>query len=68
MTTEPVLSESTPASEAIVDVLVEAGIDMVFGLRGGHMSKLLRGLAVRTDSVRYVPVRQETLTTPMAET
>lgn len=68
MTIRPALNESTSVGEAVFDVLEAAGIDMIFGLRGGHTSKMLGALQKREGRLRYVPVRQETVATQMAET
>jgi acetolactate synthase-1/2/3 large subunit len=65
--TKKLLEEETLASEAIVRVLKEAGIDMVFGIQGGNMGRLYDALYDHRDSVRAVLVRHEQLASVMAE-
>jgi acetolactate synthase-1/2/3 large subunit len=66
-TTEKLLTEEVRASEAIVRVFEDAGIDMIFGIPGGHMGKLYDALYDHQDSVRCVLVRHEQLACVMAE-
>jgi acetolactate synthase-1/2/3 large subunit len=54
--------------DAVFDVLEDAGINIIFGLRGGHTAKMLGVLAKRQSRIKYVSVRQETVATQMAET
>lgn len=65
--TQRLLTQPALASEAIVKVLEEAGIDMVFGIQGGNMGRLYDALYDRQDSVRAVLVRHEQLASVMAE-
>ena len=65
--TEKMLSEDVRAAEAIVRVLEDAGIDMVFGIPGGHMGRLYDALYDHQDSIRAVLVRHEQLASVMAE-
>jgi acetolactate synthase-1/2/3 large subunit len=67
VTTRPALNESTSVGEAVFDVLEDAGIELIFGLRGGHTSKMLGALQKRAK-LKYISVRQETVATQMAET
>lgn len=57
----------TSVPDAIVQVLVEAGIDTVFGLPGGETGRIFRALEKRSDAIRTVVVRQESLASAMAE-
>ena len=66
-TTKKLLQEEALASEAIVRVLEEAGIDMVFGIQGGNMGRLYDALYDHQDTVRAVLVRHEQLASVMAE-
>lgn len=65
--TQRLLTQPALASEAIVKVLEEARIDMVFGIQGGNMGRLYDALYDRQDSVRAVLVRHEQLASVMAE-
>ena len=40
MPIEPMLSEETPANALVARVLAEAGIEMVFGISGGHTGRI----------------------------
>lgn len=66
-TTSRFLSEEVRAAEGIVQVLEQAGIDMVFGIAGGNMGRLYDALYDHQDSVRTVLVRHEQLASVMAE-
>jgi acetolactate synthase-1/2/3 large subunit len=58
----------TPAAAAIVDVLQEAGIEMVFGIPGGNMvDSVFEALHRRRSDIRTVLVREESLGSIMAE-
>lgn len=68
MTSTPkMLTEPVRGAEAVVRVLEEAGIDMVFGIAGGNMGRLYDALYDHQDSVRAVLVRHEQLASVMAE-
>lgn len=56
-----------PVPDAIVEVLVQAGVEVVLGISGGNTNLIYRALATRTDEVRTVLVREEALATVMAE-
>lgn len=67
MASTPLFETETKATDAMVDVLVEAGIDTVFSVVGGHSVELHAAFEKR-DDIRLVFLRQETLAAPMAET
>jgi acetolactate synthase-1/2/3 large subunit len=67
MTIEPMLTEETPANALVARVLEEAGIEMVFGISGGHTGRIVSGLSQYQNSVRTVLVREESLGGVMAE-
>jgi acetolactate synthase-1/2/3 large subunit len=68
MSVDPLLTEEMSAIEALIRVLEEAGIDLVFGLSGGHTGRIVRALGAHQTSIRTILVRQESLAGPMAET
>jgi acetolactate synthase I/II/III large subunit len=68
MPIEPMLSEETPANALVARVIAEAGIEMVFGISGGHTGRIVTGLSQVQNSVRTVLVREESLAGVMAET
>jgi len=60
--------KQTAVAEAIVEVLHEAGVDMVFGLPGGNMvHSVFAALDARREDIRTVLVREESLAGVMAE-
>jgi acetolactate synthase-1/2/3 large subunit len=67
MSIEPLLTEKTRTSEAVLRVLEDAGIDMVFGMAGGHTGRLFMALAQRQNTIRTLTVREESLAGVMAE-
>jgi acetolactate synthase I/II/III large subunit len=67
MTIEPMLTEEMPASALVARVLEEAGIEMVFGISGGHTGRIVSGLSKYQNSIRTVLVREESLGGVMAE-
>ncbi len=67
MTIEPMLTEEMPASALVARVLQEAGIEMVFGISGGHTGRIVSGLSQYQNSIRTVLVREESLGGVMAE-
>src|SRR6266852_7989356 len=67
MTIEPMLTEEMPASALVARVLEEAGIEMVFGISGGHTGRIVSGLSQYQNSIRTVLVREESLGGVMAE-
>ncbi len=67
MTTERLLTETVSVPEAIVRVLEQAGIDMVFGMPGGRTLAIYDALFDHRETVRTVLVRHEALAGVMAE-
>ncbi len=67
MPIEPMLTEETPANALVARVLEEAGIEMVFGISGGHTGRIVSGLSQYQNSIRTVLVREESLGGVMAE-
>ena len=65
--TRPLLQEEVPTREAIVRVLEQAGIDMVFGLPGGYTLPLFNALYDHQRTIRTVLVREESRAGVMAE-
>jgi len=57
----------TVANEKICDVLIEAGIDHVFGLPGGQASRIWASLASREDKIKTILVRHEQAASCMAD-
>ncbi|WP_207538774.1 thiamine pyrophosphate-binding protein [Sabulicella rubraurantiaca] len=67
MPVPPLLTEPVPAPDAIASVLQEAGIDMVFGISGGHTGTVFAALSRCQNAIRTVLVREESLAGVMAE-
>ncbi|MHA1165595.1 MAG: thiamine pyrophosphate-binding protein, partial [Alphaproteobacteria bacterium] len=67
MTTEKLLDQEVSATEGIVRVLEDAGIEMVFGIAGGNMGTLYDALYDHQETIRTVLVRHEQLASVMAE-
>ena len=67
MPVAPLISEKTRTADAILQVLEEAGIDMVFGIAGGHTGRLFGALAGHQNTIRTLSVREESLAGVMAE-
>jgi len=67
MAIEQMLTEKMPASALVARVLEEAGIEMVFGISGGHTGRIVSGLSKYQNSIRTVLVREESLGGVMAE-
>jgi acetolactate synthase I/II/III large subunit len=63
----PMLNEEMPANALVAQVLEEAGIEMVFGISGGHTGRIVQGLSKFQNSIRTVLVREESLGGVMAE-
>jgi acetolactate synthase-1/2/3 large subunit len=61
------LQEDVPVREAIVRVLEQAGIDMVFGIPGGYTGTLFNALYDHKSTIRTVLVREESRAGVMAE-
>ena len=58
MATELLLTETCSTSDAVLQVLEEAGIAMVFGIAGGHTGRLFMALAKHQNEIRTVLVRR----------
>ncbi|MFM7121557.1 MAG: thiamine pyrophosphate-binding protein, partial [Gammaproteobacteria bacterium] len=67
MSVERLVNETTRTADAILQVLEEAGIGMVFGIAGGHTGRLFMSLANHQNNLRTVLVREESLAGAMAE-
>ncbi len=61
------ITEETRTADAVLRVLTEAGIDMVFGIAGGHTGRLFMALEGHQNSIRTFTVREESLGGVMAE-
>jgi acetolactate synthase-1/2/3 large subunit len=69
-TARPLTQGEVSVAQAMVQVLIDAGIDMVFGIPGGNMvaeGSLVDALAERQSEIRTVLVREESLAGVMAE-
>ena len=67
MTVQRLVSQEATAGEVVARVLADAGIDMVFGISGGHTGRIFAGLEKQQNAVRTVLVREESLGGVMAE-
>ena len=67
MAIERMLTEEMPAQGAGRARAAEAGIEMVFGISGGHTGRIVSGLGQIAEPVRMVTVREESLGGVMAE-
>lgn len=67
MSVERLVNETTRTADAILQVLEETGIGMVFGIAGGHTGRLFMSLANHQNTLRTVLVREESLAGAMAE-
>ncbi len=63
----PLLSEEVSPSEAIIRVLEQAGINMIFGMPGGNTGAIFNALYDHQETVRTVLVREEARAGVMAE-
>ncbi len=59
--------ERIPTPDAIALVLKEAGIDLVFGISGGHTGTVFGALSRQQNAIRTILVREESLAAVMAE-
>lgn len=67
-TTEKLLlQEEVSTAEAVMRILEEMGIDMVFGIAGGNTGRLFHALYFHQSTIRTVLVRHESLAGVMAE-
>jgi len=62
------VNNSMTAAEAVVDALIDEGIEVVFGMTGDTVLPLLDAMYHRQDEIRYVTARVETGATSMADT
>lgn len=67
MTVARMLETESIAAEVIAQVLSDAGIEMVFGMSGGHTGPLFNALERQQNRIRTVLVREESLAGVMAE-
>lgn len=67
MPAAPLITDKTRTADAVLQVLEEAGIEMVFGMAGGHTGRLFMSLAGRQNTLRTLMVREESLAGVMAE-
>jgi pyruvate dehydrogenase (quinone)/pyruvate oxidase len=51
--------KTTTASDALVDRLIEWGVDTIFGLPGDGINGFMEALRLRHDRIRYIHVRHE---------
>jgi acetolactate synthase I/II/III large subunit len=63
----PLLTEEVSPSEAIVRVLEQAGINLIFGMPGGNMGAVFNALYDHRETIRSVLVREEARAGVMAE-
>jgi len=66
-TTDKLLQEEVSVCEAIMRVLEEVGVDMVFGIAGGNTGRFFHALYFHQSTIRTVLVRHESLAGVMAE-
>lgn len=67
MTPSTTATDDLRASDAVIQVLLDAGVEMVFGMPGGHTLKLYDALHDHRDRIRAVLVREESLAGIMGE-
>jgi acetolactate synthase-1/2/3 large subunit len=67
MSVETLVGQETPVCDAIIQVLEEAGIKMVFGIAGGHTGRIFTALEGHQAAIRTILVREESLAGVMAE-
>tara|TARA_B100000686_G_scaffold224280_1_gene231428 strand:+ start:1404 stop:3113 length:1710 start_codon:yes stop_codon:yes gene_type:complete len=56
------------AAEAVIDALIDEGVEVVFGMTGDTVLPLLDAMYHRKDEIKYVTARVETGATAMADT
>ena len=64
---ETARANSPNAAEAIVDALIEEGIEYVFGMTGDTVLPILDAIYHRRDRIKYITARFETGATAMAD-
>lgn len=65
--TKLLLTDEVPVRDAIVKVLAQAGIDMIFGMPGGNAGQIYNALYDQKSTIRTVLVREEPKAGVMAE-
>ena len=68
MTSRRMLDREVSTSEAIVQVLIDAGIERAYGIPGGESGRIFRELERRSDQIEVIVTRQENIASAMAET
>jgi acetolactate synthase-1/2/3 large subunit len=53
------MRKSLNGTQAIVDSLVEHGVECIFGIPGAHTDKLMDALYERRDRIRFIVTRHE---------
>src|SRR5579859_7941320 len=53
------MRKTVSAAQAIVDSLIQHGVDTIFGIPGVHTYKLFDALHERRDEIRFVGARHE---------
>ena len=61
------MKNNPTAAEAVVDALIDEGVEVVFGMTGDTVLPLLDAMYHRRDEIRYVTARVETGATAMAD-
>ncbi|WP_151446278.1 thiamine pyrophosphate-binding protein [Lacisediminimonas profundi] len=67
MAVNKLFEKNVSAGHGIGRVLEEAGIEMVFGIAGGHSGHIWAAMADYQDTIRTILVREESLASVMAE-
>ncbi len=67
MAVKKLFKKEVSAAHGIVQVLEDAGIDLVFGIAGGHSGHIWAALGDFQKTIRTVLVREESLGSAMAE-
>ena len=67
MAVKKLFKKDVTAAHGIVQVLEDAGIDLVFGIAGGHSGHIWAALGDFQKTIRTVLVREESLGSAMAE-
>lgn len=67
MAVQELFRQDVGAAHEIGRVLEEAGIELVFGIAGGHSGHIWAALAAYQDTIRTILVREESLGSAMAE-
>jgi thiamine pyrophosphate-dependent acetolactate synthase large subunit-like protein len=62
------MKNNMTGADAVVDALIEEGIEVVFGMTGDTVLPLLDAMYHRKDEIRYITARVETGATAMADT